>query len=756
MRKLSIALAVGVAATGAGVAAQDAVGKFEASITRTEYNIPHIRSDTWQGIGYGVAYAYAQDNVCMLAEEFATIAGERSRYFGPDQKLVLGFQQTDNLSSDVFYRSQIDLPKLREGWDERSLAAQQLVDGYVAGYNRYLRDTGAQNLPEECRGAPWVRPITRDDMLRLNEKQMLLASSLAVAPGIAAAAPPVGQEPVSEAVSRIVPGPDDAQYGSNGWAFGSDVTADGRGLLIGNPHFPWEGPSRFWQMHITKPGEYDAMGVGIAGTPIVTLGFNKDIAWTHTVTAARHFTVYALTLAEGDPTSYVVDGETVPMTARNVIVPMPDGQGPVTRTVYSTQFGSIVTLPGTPFGWSDTTAYAIRDANSGNQRGIETWLRMGQAKNVGEIEAVISETLGIPWVNTIAADREGNALHADITAVPNTSAEFIASCATPFTGLVASQVTLLDGSRSECDWRDVGEGLLPADQQASRTRKDYVTNSNDSYWISNPREPYRQLSPILGAFETELTLRTRSNFTETEAMIASTKVDHGAAKELVFGNKSLAADMVVGPLLEMCDKLDDKELDAACGALAGWDRRFDVDSEGAYLFVRFWDKARRNQSLWQVEFDPADPVNTPRNLATDDEVAGRLLAHLAEAADSLEQDGIALDAPWGEVQTYPDGDDRIAIHGGPGEAGVLNMQRGRPVDGGLIPQHGSSYIQVVGFDENGPVADALLSYSQSTDPESTHYADQTRLYSRKEWHRLPFRQAEIAQQKVGETLIISE
>jgi acyl-homoserine-lactone acylase len=38
------------------------------------------------------------------------------------------------------------------------------------------------------------------------------------------------------------------------------------------------------------------MGVGIAGTLIPTLGFNKDVAWTPTVTAARHFTLDALTL----------------------------------------------------------------------------------------------------------------------------------------------------------------------------------------------------------------------------------------------------------------------------------------------------------------------------------------------------------------------------------------------------------------------------------------------------------------------------
>ena len=62
----------------------------------------------------------------------------------------------------------------------------------------------------------------------------------------------------------------------------------------------------------------------------------------------------------------------------------------------------------------------------------------------------------------------------------------------------------------------------------------------------------------------------------------------------------------------------------------------------------------------------------------------------------------------------------------------------------------------MGFDEDGPVADAILSYSQSTNPASPHYADQTRLYSRKEWNRLPFTDEEIAAARIGEPVTISE
>lgn len=58
--------------------------KYDVKIQRTAYGIPHISSATLEGAAYGVAYSYAQDNLCMLADHVLTVSGERSRYFGPD------------------------------------------------------------------------------------------------------------------------------------------------------------------------------------------------------------------------------------------------------------------------------------------------------------------------------------------------------------------------------------------------------------------------------------------------------------------------------------------------------------------------------------------------------------------------------------------------------------------------------------------------------------------------------------------------
>ncbi|QDH35902.1 penicillin acylase family protein [Porphyrobacter sp. YT40] len=754
------ALATGAAVLALTPTSEALAGKrYEATITRTTYGIPHIEARDWRGVGYGVAYAYAEDNLCLLAEEFATVAGERSKHFGPEAKAVLGFEEIDNLSSDIFFRAVVDLPALREGAKALPTRVQGLMDGYVAGYNRFLKDAGADGIPAECRGKAWVRPITTDDMLRLNEKQMLLASSLNLAAAIANAAPPGSPAPK---VAITMPDPKELGIGSNGWAFGAETTADGRGLVIGNPHFPWKGPARFWQMRVKGPEGYEVMGVGLAGTPLPTLGFNKDVAWTHTVTEARHFTLYQLTLDPADPTRYMVDGASEAMTTQTVSVPMPEGQPAVTRTLYTTRFGPVFVVPTRGITWSAQSAFTLKDANRGNQRGIEAWLRIGEAKNVGEVQAAVSETLGIPWVNTIAADRYGDALHADVTAVPNVSAETIKDCSPPIAGLFAEFAVLLDGARSACDW-EIAEGtpapgLMPASDQAATVTRSWLTNSNDSYWLSNPAMPYRALSPILGRHATARSLRTRSNFVETAALLAGGTVDHARAQDFAFANKSLAAEMAVEPIVKLCaDRaILPQTVGIGCSVLDGWDRRFDNASRGAALFRAFWPKAARLSGLWTVPFDAADPVNTPRGLATEGDKADKLLAALGEAVEELEKAGIAVDAPWGDVQRVMAGNEAIPIHGGPGGLGILNVQEAAAAPWGLTPRHGTSYIQIVGFDENGPVADAILSYGQSTNPASPHAIDQIRAYAAKKWHRLPWHAEAIEAQALGKPKRIAE
>ena len=73
------------------------------------------------------------------------------------------------------------------------------------------------------------------------------------------------------------------------------------------------------------------------------------------------------------------------------------------------------------------------------------------------------------------------------------------------------------------------------------------------------------------------------------------------------------------------------------------------------------------------------------------------------------------------------------------------------------PGSGNSYIQTVTWDESEcPIAEAILTHSQSVQPDSDYYSDQSVLYSDKRWAPFPFCEEDIAAQQVGETLVLEE
>ncbi|MER5824164.1 penicillin acylase family protein [Streptomyces mirabilis] len=137
------------AATGPG-GETVAEGGHTAHISRTEFGIPHILARDFDGLGYGHGYAFAQDNVCELADQVVTLRGERSQFLGPGGESGEGA----NLASDTYYTGQRRAGTVQRLLDRKAplgptAELRRMVEGYAAGYNRYLRDTGVGKLPDD-------------------------------------------------------------------------------------------------------------------------------------------------------------------------------------------------------------------------------------------------------------------------------------------------------------------------------------------------------------------------------------------------------------------------------------------------------------------------------------------------------------------------------------------------------------------------------------------------------------------------------
>ncbi|MER6582226.1 penicillin acylase family protein [Nonomuraea sp. NPDC001023] len=727
-----------------------AAGRYSAEIRRTEYGIPHVSAKDHGGLGFGYGYAFAQDNLCVLASWVVTLRGERSRHFGPRALSDDPVRPVANLTSDLYHRSVADSGVVRRLLARPapigpSAELRELVDGYVAGYNRYLDDTGVADLPDPtCRGKSWVGPITADDVWA----NLLDLGRMS------------GSSALKEAIVGGGGGDDGPRRapGSNGWALGREATRDGRGMLLADPHFPWNGVRRFYQVQLTIPGVLDVAGGSLYGTPVVQIGHNRTVAWTHTVSHAQRFTLYRLRLAQGDPTTYLVDGRPEPMGRQEVVVPLQDGTL-VSRTLFTSRYGPVLAA-----GRGEEYAYALADVNAANLRAADEWLAMAKAGDLRGLRAAQDAHQGLPFVYTLAADVGGTASFADASVVPHVTDAQARRCAKPSPD-PSIDAFVLDGSTSACLWGKDADAVVPGifgpGNQPGLTRADYVANSNNSPWMTNPAAPLTGYDQVWGTVRTDVELRPRVSLDMIDRRLkgADGLGAPGFTLETLQATarskRNLGFELMRTDLKALCR--DRRELRAssgervdvrdACRTLTRWDGRATLDGEGAVLWRRFFDGLQAPvkpgeppQSWWRVPFDPARPLTTPRGLKRDDPAVRRALA---DAVLFFRDNRLPLTLTTGQAQHYAS----VPIPGCTEGEGCFDRVRNSGPLGkdGRYPDvnTGSSFMMAVELTPDGPRTRTVLTYSLSADPSSPHHTDQTALFSRGGWVTERFTDAEI-------------
>ncbi|MBL4836662.1 MAG: penicillin acylase family protein [Kordiimonadaceae bacterium] len=339
-----------------------------------------------------------------------------------------------------------------------------------------------------------------------------------------------------------------------------------------------------------------------------------------------------------------------------------------------------------------------------------------------------------------------------------------------------SSLTLLDGSDSRFEWQShpdsVMPGVVPFVDKPQQERSDYIFNANDSYWITNASEPLTGYSPLYGATDTPRSLRTRMN----ELLLRATGPDSFAGTDgkftleevqrALFSNRSLAAELLRDELVVACKaagmvSISEQKVDLmeACDVLSAYNGRLDLDSKGAVLFREWitgysYKDTKGGKSLYEIPFDVSDPMNTPRGLG-DKALA---IEKLGRAVVILKSAGLGLDATLGDAQFAYRGDEKIALHGGcchEGIANVIGIRGGldapafkvdaKPIgdsagltDKGYPVSGGTSFLLGLTYTDKGPEAQAFLAYSQSGDPSSVYFTDQTKLFSEKKWRPVLF------------------
>jgi acyl-homoserine-lactone acylase len=312
---------------------------------------------------------------------------------------------------------------------------------------------------------------------------------------------------------------------------------------------------------------------------------------------------------------------------------------------------------------------------------------------------------------------------------------------------------VLDGSNSGCAW-DVDphaaqKGIFASSQLPQLLRKDFVQHSNDSAWLANPAQPLTGYSPLISQEGQPLGLRSRFALDRLGELSKKGPLAVKDLQHMVMDDQVYLAAQVMPDLLKFCGSdlgSDAASLKSACASLKAWDGRANLDSGlGLVHFQNIMQALLESADIWRVAFNPADAQHTPRGLAVEQPAVAKALREaMLASVERVAKMGLKPDTRWGDIQVVSSGGQQTPIHGGPGTLGIYNAMQSVPRENGKLEVvSGTSYLQVVSFDEKGPHAQGLLAFSLSSDPMSKYSRDQTAAFSKKQWSVLPFTEQQI-------------
>jgi Protein related to penicillin acylase len=515
--------------------------------------------------------------------------------------------------------------------------------------------------------------------------------------------------------------PAGGQGGSNTWAIGPSRSASGNALLLQNPHLAWHQPfMRFYEAQLVGP-EANVYGSTLIGLPVMAMGFNKRLGWSHTVNTVDAFDTYQLRHTGRE---YRFDGTMrLFKTGRDTLrVRQPDGSMQTeTIRLRRSVHGPVVRS-------TDSTALAVRAPMLSRHGALRQWRDMGLAKDLSEFESA-TRRLQIPMFTTSYADRNGHIYYLFGGQVPDRS-----------TGSFTFWQRTLPGDTSSVLWRDVhGYDALP---KVVDPDSGFLQNSNSPPWFATLPSPLKQSNYPEYLAPNRLRLREQRGL---QMLRADTSISLSELVDMRYSNHLLLADRVLEDLLPAARAAEDALTREAARVLTEWDRTADAKSRGGVLFS-FWARAACQGIPANCGFaEPWTanaPISTPSGLASPKKAA----TILEKVATRMKKRFGRIDVAWGEVMRLSD---RHPGNGARGTLGTFHVMTYAPSKSSSSKSktfravHGDTWVSAVEFTNHGPEGKVLLPYGNASQPGSPHDGHQLKLLSRKEMRPLWYTRTEV-------------
>ena len=641
-------------------------------IVRDEYGIPHIYAQTDAEVAYGLAWANAEDDFTTIQEAYLAGNAMLSNYIG------LKGAAADFITQFIGSKNLIE-----EKIGTISEDYMAVVEGYSQGLNAY-----ASNNPDKVLYKK-LFPITPKKMLMYSQLQLFISNEGAYWAGRI-----LNNDTQDDFLDQNL-------TGSNVIAMNSSKTASGETFLAINTHQPLEGPTSWYEVHLNSEEGTNIIGTMYPGTPNILIGVNEYLGWSHTVNYPDKTDVFKLRMK--NKRTYIVDEEEYELeklkakiTIKVLGIPIK-----INRKYFKSIYG--------PTLKNKSGYYSIRTPSLFNIRALEQWWRMGKSKNFSEFYNNL-KMKELPGFNIGYADKYDTIFYMSNGIIPKRAEGY------NWKGIVP-------GDTKKTLWTEYHNiEDLP---QVIQPESGFIYNANHSPFKSTSADE----NPNEKNYNENMGYETYDNNRSTrliELIESYDKVSYDDFKDIKYDNSfpsKFNYNFMDISIIETLKLQAENDLFELLDIIQKWDRKTDIDSQGAGIYgVLYYQLVRNYRSEIQKN-----------NKTVSKEI---LLSALADTKAYIINNFGSIKITLGDFQKLVRGDKELPIWGLPD---VITAMSSRPYkDGKHKVTQGESYIGLVRFNENGPILESIISFGNSDNPDSDHYTDQMEKYSKFQTKKMTF------------------
>ena len=700
MRKLGFVLILANTAAAASALAQqpDEVARWErtaqnVTIIRDNWGIPHVHGKTDADAVFGLIYAQAEDDFNRVETNYLDALGRRAEAEGESA-----------IFRDLRMKLFIHPDSMRAKFASSPEWLQALMNGWADGLNYFLYKNPGVKPRVITRFEPWMPLAFSEGSIGGDIESISIPSLRAF----------YGGADSSRADNDNSP-PDHEPRGSNGFAIAPSNTANGKTLLLINPH-----TSFFFreEAQVSSDEGLNAYGAITWGQFFVYQGFNATAGWMHTSSGVDNIDEYLETVTRrGNGRVYRVGTRERPIVTQRVAVPFRTDTGMASRefTVYYTHRGPIVRAV-------DGRWVSVRLMQEPVKALTQSYTRT-KATDLASFRKTM-ELYTNSSNNTIFADASGNIAYFHANFVPRRDTSF-------------DWTRPVDGTNARTEWR--GIHTIDESPLVVNPPSGWLYNTNNwPYTAAGNGSPKRENFPPY-----------MDRYGENARGVHAIRVLDGkkdftvqSLRDAAYDTYLTAFDDYLPALFKAWDETAESHplkgrLGEQVAALRAWDRRWSETSTPTSLAV-----------LWGTELQRrVSPAAARANISTYEYVKTRAtptehLQALAAASGRLAADFGSWKTPWGEinrfqrltgdiVQKFDDAGPSTPVGFPSAQWGSLASFGARPYEGTKrwYGTSGNSFVAVVEFGKDSVRARAVTAGGLNSNPSSPHFNDQAGRYA---------------------------